>query len=343
MKNTVRAILERILPDQSTLMDRKVRKYREFDRYKLDVEVHPARDVFVAAKLPSEPPEGITYSFGPSGYIGDPSCDYCVIPVTCRNVNNYCHWNFSELPFLFLAFESGARHIVLPDEIIEAGLPFQKRWMELLSDFRPEKIIHRASSARWPRGALYPVNHDTSSSAKSVGRCKYSHYHGGKTTPYLIDKIARKYKNHFRDTVGGRNTRYLYINRATRRLKNELEVQRMLRGLGFEIVDLSDLSLDEQVSVFANAEIIVGFHGAGLSNLLYAGESVKVFEIIDQDCVYPSYKDGLVIPGTKAPRTYFHLLCAMKSIAYQAVESEDYTLDLATFEKQLMTQMGKVA
>jgi hypothetical protein len=340
-----------------------IEKYREFDSYELDIEIHGGQNVFIAARLPSEPPEGITYQFGPSGYIGDPSSDYCVVPTTWKNVNNYCHWNFSELPYLFLAFESNVKNIILPDAIIDSQLSFQKRWMELLSSLYPNKRIHRVSSfqKRWmallsslcpnkrihgvsnskfPKNALFPINHDTSASIKPIGKCEYKHYHHSRATPYLIDSVDRKYKKHFMlPTKKFKGIKYIYINRQDRRLKNEIEVQEMLQEIGFVIVDLENLILDEQVLVFANARIIIGFHGAGLSNLLYANSSTKVFEIVDQDCVHPCYKDGIVVPGEKATRTYFHMLCEMKGIVYCPIESREYTLDIPNFKNKLTTTM----
>jgi capsular polysaccharide biosynthesis protein len=320
-----------------------IKKYREFDSYELDIEIHRGQDVFIAAKIPSEPPEGITYQFGPSGYIGDPSSDYCVIPTTWRNVNNYCHWNFSELPYLFLAFESNVKNIVLPDAIIDSQLSFQKRWMELLSSLYPNKRIHRVSDSKFPKNALFPINHDTSASTKPIGKCAYKHYHHSRATPYLIDRVDREYKKHFMlPTKKFKSIKYIYINRHNRRLKNEMEVQEMLQEIGFVIVNLEDLTLDEQILVFANAKIIIGFHGAGLSNLLYANSSAKVFEIVDQDCVHPCYKDGIVIPGKKATRTYFHMLCEMKGIVYYPIESKKYTLDMPNFKNKLTTTMLEI-
>ena len=97
---------------------RLIKKYREFDKYSLDVVVFPKSKIHINKMLPSEPLEGITYSFGPSGYLGDETAEYCVVPVAWENVNNYCHWTFSELPILFLAFASKPKNILLPNEII---------------------------------------------------------------------------------------------------------------------------------------------------------------------------------------------------------------------------------
>ncbi len=313
----------------------KIQRYREFDEYELDIEVYGRKSIYIASKLPSEPPEGITYEFGPSGYMGEISSNYCAIPTTFRNFNNYCHWSFSEIPFLFLAFESGVENIVLPDALIDANLPFQKRWLELLCSMYPSKNILRISKTRFPEDALIPVNHDTSKSTRPVGNTQYMWYHRSRATPYLIDRIENRYQTQFHSRLKGLDIPHFYINRTTRRLKNEREVQKLVKELGFEIVNLDELTLDEQVYLFSQAKTIVGFHGAGLANLLYANQSAQVFEIVDKDCVYPCYVDGLVIRGKKATRTYFHMLSEMKGLDYAALESNDYVLDLNYLREKL--------
>lgn len=336
MNSIFKKIHKKIFSKKETLNIQDIEKYREFDAYTLDIEVHCGQNVFVSSKLPSEPPQGITYKFGPSGYVGCPSSNYCVIPVAWRNTNNYCHWNFSELPFLFLAFESNVKNLVFPDIIIESKLPFQKRWLDLLTTLYPDKNINSISKTIFPEKALIPINHDTSNCTEPIGKCEYRHYHHGRATPYLIDRIDTTYKNYFMSSTKIIKTpQLIYINRSNRRLKNESELQKMLQEIGFEIVNLEELILDEQVLFFSNAKIIIGFHGAGLSNLLFASNSTKVFEIVDQDCVYPCYKDGVVVPGKKATRTYFHMLCEMKEIAYESIESKKYILDINNFKNKL--------
>ena len=50
---------------------------------------------------------------------------------------------------------------------------------------------------------------------------------------------------------------------------NESEISPLLNEHGFEIVLCEDLSLAEQVRLFARTTAIIGGHGAGLTNLIY--------------------------------------------------------------------------
>jgi capsular polysaccharide biosynthesis protein len=75
----------------------------------------------------------------------------------------------------------------------------------------------------------------------------------------------------------------IYIDRRNsshRPLLNEGEVIAALAEYGFVPVRLETLRLDEQQRLFANADIIVAPHGAGLTNILYARPDCKVIELI---------------------------------------------------------------
>lgn len=79
--------------------------------------------------------------------------------------------------------------------------------------------------------------------------------------------------------------RKLYVTRRNakvRRLTNEEEVATYLENRGFEVVALENLSLRDQVRRFAEAEIVVAQHGAGLVNLLFA-QSPRVLEICSDE------------------------------------------------------------
>jgi capsular polysaccharide biosynthesis protein len=59
--------------------------------------------------------------------------------------------------------------------------------------------------------------------------------------------------------------------------KNEIES--IVKELGFNFVYLEDLLLTQQIDLCSKASIIAGFHGAGLSNIVWANSGAKVVEI----------------------------------------------------------------
>lgn len=86
--------------------------------------------------------------------------------------------------------------------------------------------------------------------------------------------------------------RRVYVTRRIapkRRLVNENEIEPLLQQHGFVIAQLENLSFAEQIRLFAQAEIIVGPHGAGLTNMVWAPPGCKVMEIGHPDYVNVMY------------------------------------------------------
>lgn len=75
--------------------------------------------------------------------------------------------------------------------------------------------------------------------------------------------------------------RRLYLTRRDmqrRRVANEDDVWRVLEPLGFEAIEPGTLTLDEQIALFAAAEIVVAPHGGALTNILF-GDGMTVVEL----------------------------------------------------------------
>ena len=84
----------------------------------------------------------------------------------------------------------------------------------------------------------------------------------------------------------GKSSRRIVVSRGsstTRRWLNEINCMELLDSLGFKLIDPSNLSLSQQVELFSNAEIILGPHGAGLTNLMFCNPRTKVIEIRTQE------------------------------------------------------------
>ncbi|PQO29991.1 glycosyltransferase family 61 protein [Blastopirellula marina] len=87
----------------------------------------------------------------------------------------------------------------------------------------------------------------------------------------------------------------LYIPRtacSSRRVVEEEKLIAALAPLGFQSVRLESLSVQQQIELFQRAEMVVGPHGAGLTNLAYCRPGTAVLEIAP----------------TSRPCRYFHCL-----------------------------------
>ena len=54
--------------------------------------------------------------------------------------------------------------------------------------------------------------------------------------------------------------------------KNEKELIHFLKKKNFFSVKLSELSVEEQIKLFNDAQIVIGLHGAGLANLIWCNK-----------------------------------------------------------------------
>lgn len=74
----------------------------------------------------------------------------------------------------------------------------------------------------------------------------------------------------------------IYISRtlpSARVIANEEELFPRLLEMGFQICRLEEMPFEEQVRVFRNANVVVGPHGAGFTNLIFSQPGTHVVEI----------------------------------------------------------------
>jgi hypothetical protein len=94
---------------------------------------------------------------------------------------------------------------------------------------------------------------------------------------WLRDRMTGAVTDRETDTMPDR----LFVSREDarmRRIVNRSEIEPLLQQRGFEPVRLSDYPVADQVALFAQADCVVGAHGAGLTNILY-GTELDVVEL----------------------------------------------------------------
>src|SRR4051794_3291511 len=94
-----------------------------------------------------------------------------------------------------------------------------------------------------------------------------------------------------------RSNRRLYVSRSGygREAVREREVESLLLEYGFEIY--RGVEHDDQPRDFAEAELVVGPHGAGLANLAFCRPGTRVIEILPTDNAHPFYYSLAVAAG----------------------------------------------
>jgi len=110
-------------------------------------------------------------------------------------------------------------------------------------------------------------------------------FYGGMQPLPVIAALRQRLFRLYGDKPGTGGHRRLFISRrdsTSPRVLNEKAIFEKLAPLGFEAVCLSGMSIAEQIKLFAHAEVVVGAHGAGLTNTLFVPAGTTIIELHDQ-------------------------------------------------------------
>jgi len=197
--------------------------------------------------------------------------------------DNFFHWLFDVLPKFKLLEWAGA----IPDHfLISSEKRFQKESLSLLG-LHPELIISLKD------GELYQCEKAiifTQALIFSRWRCLFLRELFSK---WMADDIEPGFR--------------LYVTRKNelrRRITNEVEVESLLAGYGFVVVNPATLSLREQINIFSQAECVVASHGGALANIVFASDGCKLIELFSPGYVNCCFWGIASIIGV----TYFYLL-----------------------------------
>jgi len=178
---------------------------------------------------------------------------------------NYYHWLTAVLPRIYLVEKAGLIENVdfylVPDDVLR----FQVETLDLLGIPREARI----SSRKAPHVAADAVISTT---------------HPRPNVQDVPTWIVEWLRDAFLEKSSDQEyNRLVYIGRAdasNRRLLNEEECfSTVLQPLGFEAYQLSKMPFISQIRLFAGADVIVGIHGAALTNLSFCRNGTSVIEL----------------------------------------------------------------
>ena len=152
--------------------------------------------------------------------------------------------------------------ILIPADL--SGSQRESLEMAKLASYAPLRPVHRGETLQleklvlpWNAASGYGVNPTAAA------------YIRGLIKPHPETSLSKK--------------RRIYVDRRnsySRRLINENEIVEILQREGVEPVRLEALSLQAQASLLQNTELIVGPHGAGLTNMAFSKPGTRVVEIM---------------------------------------------------------------
>jgi hypothetical protein len=241
-----------------------------------------------------------------------------VFSVAGPSSNGYAHWIFEALPRLsFLERIPGEPPTVLISESLNS---WQRESLEMLGlDSLPLVPLND----RYLEAELLLL-------PSFIGKTGNAH-------PYACNWL----RSRFLIDDQKQPRRRLYITRRLARRRhvvNESELEPVLGKYGFEMIETERLTLRQQVKLFAEASIVIGTHGAGLSNILFAPHECKVFELFAPTCIRWMYYHLASV----LKQEYWYLVgtTAIASDArHQDIGFDNLTVSLRHFELTLRAML----
>lgn len=194
--------------------------------------------------------------------------------------NEYAHWMCEDLPRLSNALRS------FPDDTTFIMPENTAKWriesLEAIGiDHERIKLVPGHMTIQCERLWF----------ATELGSTKYQH-----TSPKVAQGVSQKLLDDASRQLKGVNhaelpsSEHIFISRQgapCKRLMNEAQLENVLQKLGFEIVRMEDYSLVQQIEIIKNAKLVVGAHGAGLGNIMFAKPHTIIVELQDDSYACP--------------------------------------------------------
>jgi Glycosyltransferase 61 len=223
---------------------------------------------------------------------------------------NYGHYLMDSLPRLSLLEDAGVRIADADHIYVTVPGPHAARLLDELGVPTAQRIVARPGAA---------IRADTVIVASYPGsRRNYPRWH----VQFLRDRLG---------VPAGPPSRRLYIPRAEhRQILNIAELMPILQEHGFEVFE--PRGAEDPRHAFAEAQVVVGGHGAGLADLAFCSPGTRVLELFPESHRKPFYMTlsgsadlrygyliGEAVPGPEGVRGYLW----------------DYTIDPGEFRMAL--------
>lgn len=176
--------------------------------------------------------------------------------------HNYFHWFINILPKIEF-FE-------------QAGMEIDKYLIDVSKSFQIDSL----KRIGFPMDKILPVSDFKNLRAKNIIASPIPTVSCANLSSldFLRDRLHIQNQN---------KTERIFISRKKalqeRRVTNEDKIMELLSSFGFKSYVLEDMTFQEQVELFSNAETIISPHGAGLTNMLFAPKGTNIVEMFNPE------------------------------------------------------------
>ena len=205
------------------------------------------------------------------------------------NFDNYYHFLYDTLPYLYTYFELKKKHddlkllVNYPNKDKNEFYRFNTDFLYKLID-QKDIIIHQKNNIY--KNIIISTSLTHGSLSNKPPRNEIFEIYDKLKVNININNIQEKYKN----------IKNIYISRRTwlnkdksnigtdytsrRKMINETELVEELKKHEFEEIFAENLNSDEKIYLFSNAEKIIGSIGGGMANLLFSNNNTKSYIIV---------------------------------------------------------------
>jgi len=241
--------------------------------------------------------------------LGAETDDRIVCPLVDPWARTYFHWMVDVLPKLqgverYVAETSDVPELVVPESLSS----WMERSLELAGYDREDFLLWDGHTRIFDRVVVPSIRRDVNTVSTEAVR-------------WLRRRMKRN-----ADPVDREWSSRIYISRreaSNRRVLNEPALEDRLAEMGFEAYVLEDLSVDEQISLFSQADVVFGLHGAGFTNTMFA-EDATVVELF----------------GSTVYSTVYYYIASGLGFDYGAIQSPSVARDVAVDPERVTDQLA---
>jgi capsular polysaccharide biosynthesis protein len=190
---------------------------------------------------------------------GEPDAHFDTAALMLPPWNNYYHWTIECLPRIRLLEMYADDYGEYPDLLVPSDRP---SWMEETI----ERINYDGRVVSWDGDIAH------------IDRLVVPSF------PDPTSEECRWLRNRMRSSSKFGDEERIFISRtdaSVRQIENLDEITPILKKYGFEKYILGNMNVNEQIDLFANSEVVIGPHGAGLSNIIYS-DNLSVVELFGE-------------------------------------------------------------
>ena len=193
--------------------------------------------------------------------------------------NNYFHFMFDILPKIYL-FNSKIDLGTIDYFYVSDPKKWQIKIFNILG-INKKKLLSSKKYKHILADEIYAVDHPWYNKGYVQKNCQ-------KIPKWIVHKNRKIFFNNLKNIIKNKSKKKIFLDRSTSKynhcqIKNLNDIKKLMLEKKFKIFKPEFLSFEKQIDLFKNSSIIIGAHGAALSNIIFCKPGTKIIEIIPAD------------------------------------------------------------